>query len=67
MYGRLIADDGSAENCPHGSNHGNRIDCTAANRSDDFVLLSDFDLQDNDLDRPRSTRMSFSRMPMHSP
>ena len=64
MYGRLVLDDGSAENCPYGSNHGNRIDCTAANRLDDFILPSDLDLQDYDLDRPGYTRTHFSQMPM---
>ena len=32
MYGRLVSDDGSAENCAYGSSHGNRIDSTSPNR-----------------------------------
>ena len=32
MYGRLVADDGTAENCPYGQPHLNKTDCTASNR-----------------------------------
>ena len=32
MFGRLVSDDGTAENCAFGSPHGNRVDCTAPNR-----------------------------------
>ena len=35
MFGRLVADDGSAETCPH-INHLNNINCTGANRSATF-------------------------------
>ena len=32
MYGRLVPDDGSEENCPHGKPHNNVTNCAAANR-----------------------------------
>ena len=31
MYGRLVADDGTPENCPFGLPHLNGIDCRAPN------------------------------------
>ena len=42
MYGRLVADDGTVENCPYGAPHQNKTDCTASNRSEFFLgrLLS---------------------------